>query len=171
MMPAALSWYLETAFMEQWAKHMIFKKRLSRWTVNSISNFCEVPWRTEWWCFLFLQEMESLHPQSRRDGHHHENYSLTLGPQESRDLSFRKQRKGDFLVTKLLLCSFSQSREEKEKVTLKYIFCLQPCMFYRNFLLQFPSLPHSFSGSQAWIKCSSTSLWHLHNALITAFSL
>lgn len=44
------------SFMEQWAKHMIFKKKVSRWTVNFIFNFSEVPWGTEWWCFGFCRK-------------------------------------------------------------------------------------------------------------------
>lgn len=48
--------------MEQWAfKHMIFKKMVSRWTVNSIFNSC---WHSlgDWvMVFLFLQEIEFLH--------------------------------------------------------------------------------------------------------------
>lgn len=42
--------------MEQWAKHMIFKKKVSRWTVNSIFNSSEVPWGAEWWCFCFCRK-------------------------------------------------------------------------------------------------------------------
>lgn len=44
--------FQKTVFMEQWAKHMIFKRRVSRWTVNSIFNFFEVPSGTDWWCFV-----------------------------------------------------------------------------------------------------------------------
>ena len=48
--------------MEQWAKHMIFKKMVSRWTVNSIFNSVDIPWGTEWWCFCF--STTSIIPQA-----------------------------------------------------------------------------------------------------------